>query len=41
MSDRIQSEWFAATLEDALETLEEFVFFAKIPARPRAFSSTK
>ena len=22
MSDRIQSEWFAATLEDALETLE-------------------
>ena len=25
MSDRIQSEWFAATLEDALETLEEAV----------------
>ena len=25
MSDRIQSEWFAATLEDALEALEEAV----------------
>lgn len=25
MSDRIQSEWFAATLEDALATLEEAV----------------
>lgn len=25
MSDRIQAEWFAATLEDALESLEEAV----------------